>query len=134
MNLKQGCAAALAAIALHGCDRTETVSGEYKLIGSVNSGLPVLLQYDGDCAVNLESGTLTFRADKYDSGFRIVRDCPAAGDSIMPDPGAHGGTFELHGDTLKFLNDTGNFAGIGIRKGDTLTITGTQHTLVYTRD
>ena len=135
MNCKLGWTAVVVAAILCGCESGDQLSGDYKLVGSINNKLPLLLMNDGECAVNLDSGSVAFRDEfKYDTRYRIVRKCPTRPDSIMPDPGAREGSYELRGDTLAFRDQTGAFAGIGFRNGDTLKITGELHTLVYVRE
>ena len=135
MRLRRGCVLAVVALGTHGCaSENGALTGNYKLIGTVAGPLPLVLQYEGICPVNLLSGSLAFRDDRYDSAFRIVRDCPEGTDSVMPDPGARNVMYEVEGDTIIFRNEEGGAAGMGIRKGDTLTITGPQYTLIYVRE
>ena len=132
MDLKTSLAVALAALSLNACSDEKRLADEYKLVGNINGPLPILLQRDSTCETMLEGGSLSFSAEnKYDSKYHIVQHCPAKPDSVMPDPGAHGGRYELVGDTVTFFNELEGPAGMALRRADTLKITGPQHTLIY---
>lgn len=111
-------------------------AGRYDLLGTADATLPVELAERDGCRFVLTGGVLDSRADgTYTSRILVRRDCTGSerADSLM-DLGTTGKYELLEGDTVRYTDDAGGFAGYGSRAGDTLRILGPVQTLVFMRN
>ena len=119
------------ALLVGACER-KGLNEDYSLIGTVEGKLPVLLQQDSVCTHTLRGGDLELRRDRsFDSQFDVVIACAGKPDSTVKDLGVYNGHYRVFGDTVALFTSEGQVSGIGVRKGDTLTVGGTSQTVVY---
>lgn len=111
------------------------VAGRYQLHHTLRSALPAVLAQEEGCLVQLTGGTLVLQPDsQYSSVLLIERACApdaAYTDTLIRDSSA--GRFRLQDDSIHFTYPTGTAAGAGLAGGDSLSVTGPLHTLIYRR-
>jgi hypothetical protein len=119
------------ALLVGACER-KGLKEDYALIGTAESKLPVVLQQDEACTHTLRGGELELRRDRsYDSQFDVVIACAGKPDSTVNDLGVYNGHYRIFGDTVAMFTPQGQVSGIGVRKGDSLTVSGPSQTVVY---
>jgi len=123
--------------ALAGCSSgEETLTGKYRLVGTLSDTVPFVAARDPLCVHAVENGSAKFERDgSYSSSFRMSHVCRDRADPAIDDPGVKNGRYTIAGDTVKLVNDAGVLTGIGLRQGqDTILVRGGLHTLVYVRE
>jgi hypothetical protein len=119
------------ALLVGACER-KGLDEDYSLIGTAESKVPVILQQDQDCTHTLRGGDLQLNHDRsYNSKFDVVIACTGKADSAVTDLGVYNGHYRIFGDTVAMFTPEGQVSGIGVRKGDTLTVGGPSQTVVY---
>jgi hypothetical protein len=113
------------------CER-KGMNEDFNLVGTDQGPVPRALREDGQCTHTLRGGTLQLRRDRsWDSGYDIVVSCANRPDSAVKDFGVVGGHYRVFGDTVAMFSPDGQVSGIGVRKGDTLMVSGPGQTVIY---
>jgi hypothetical protein len=105
----------------------------YQLVGLEDRpSLPVDLGEDRGCLGALAGGHIELERDSYSSVFTLHRLCPGQ-TPATPEVTSEGVWERIHTDSVVFRNQAGELTGRGRLAGDSLTITGPLHTLLFLR-
>lgn len=118
------------------CNRAAPGEGRYTLVRTGAGELPAPLGERDGCTHEVIGGWVELQADDaYQAVLQRTESCggslAATVDTIV-DEGR--GTYEIVGDSVRFVYDFGPTAGMGALAGDTLVVIGPGQTLVYRRE
>jgi hypothetical protein len=132
-NSKPACTAAAMALILACAQSPAEYPQTYRLVGLEDRpSLPVDLGEDRGCLGALVSGHIELGRDSYSSVFMLHRLCPGETPGT-PEVTSEGDWEWTHRDSVVFRNQAGELTGRGRLAGDSLTITGPLHSLLFLR-
>jgi hypothetical protein len=118
-----------------GCENAGPATDRYVLFRTQAGELPALLGERDGCRHEVIGGWLELQdGNRYQANLQRTANCGgsmAAAVDTTVDEGS--GTYEVIGDSIRFVYDAGVSAGMGAWAGDTLVVVGPGQTLYYRR-
>lgn len=103
----------------------------YELKTSDGLALPVAIEADSVCLVQMMGGTILLDGRNFNMDYRLRRVCPT-GSTPITNPGSRG-RFDMEPATITFRDTTGVPMSRGEVRGDTIVVAGTKHVLRFVK-
>jgi hypothetical protein len=129
VRVRRALAAGLAVLCATACEKGG--AGTYQLKTADRSPLPIALAADSVCLVQLMGGKVVLKQGGFTMDYIIRRVCPT-GSTPLADPGGSG-KFDLDQGVITFRDSLGRRLDRGEIRGDTLIVSGKQHTLRFVK-
>lgn len=118
------------------CNSNDPGEGRYTLFRTGAGELPAFLGEQNGCRHEVVGGWLELqRGNAYEAVLQRTENCGgsmAAAVDTVTDEGK--GSYEIVGDSLRFVYGAGGTSGMGALAGDTLVVIGPGQTLFYRRE